>query len=313
MTKITQVKALAYSSIANLGPGFDVFGIAVDFGRDILVARRAKEGIKIQLMNGGFDWIPKKVEKNTAGLVCKHLLKNFEVSGGLELEIWKGVRPSKGLGSSSASASAAVVALNKLLNLGLSKTELVRYASLGEEASAGAPHADNVAASILGGFTIVKSYKPLSVFRIEPPEDLVLSLAVPEIEFNTKLARSVLPEKISIKDMVHNVGHASSLILGALTNDIDLMGRSMEDVVVEPYRSKLIPGYDLVKKYAKEAGASGVTISGAGPSLVAIVDPKKVDPELVSREMRKAFLEVGVDAEARVVKPAPGARILEED
>jgi homoserine kinase len=308
---LSEVKAVAYSSIANLGPGFDVFGIAVDFGRDILVARKAKGGIRIEIKDDGFESIPREVERNTAGLVSKRVLEDFQVSVGLELEIWKGIRPKKGLGSSSASASAAIVALNSLLDLNLSDAELVRYASLGEEASAGAPHADNVAASLLGGLTIVKSYHPLSVLRVEPPKDLVLSIVVPEIEVDTKSARSILPEVVTIKDLVHNVGHASSLVFGAVMGDIDLMGRSMEDVVVEPSRAKLIPGYNLVKRYAMEAGASGVAISGSGPSMVAIVDPRKADPGHVSRQMEKAFMEAGVEAEARVVKPAPGARVLE--
>jgi len=306
-----RVKAKAYSTIANLGPGFDVFGISVDAGYDNVQAETIEKGLEIEISGIGSEKLPTDPDKNTAGLVAKEILGFFQIKKGLKIKIQKGIRPGSGLGSSAASAAALAVALNKLFNLGLSKIELIKYASIGEIAAAGVAHADNVAAAILGGFTIVRTYNPLDVLNIRPPSGIRFCVALPEIEVATKIARSLLPKEVQLTSFVHNVGNASSLVYGMFRGNIDLVGRSMSDVIVEPARASLIPGYELVKKYAKEAGASGVAISGAGPAMVAIVNPRKINPKRVAQNMKKGFMEAGVKSEIFICKPALGSTVLE--
>jgi len=305
-----KVKAMAYATIANLGPGFDVFGICVDIGYDVVELEVTGRESRVEVSGIGSEGIPLDLEQNTAGLVVKQMLKDFNLKKGAFMRIRKGVKPGSGLGSSAASAAAAAVAFDRLFGLRLSQHELIRYASLGEMASAGVAHADNVAPAILGGFTIVRSYDPLDVVKLNPPRGLSLCVAIPDVELPTRVARFVLPNEVPLRSFVHNVGNAASLVVGMAKGDIDLIGRSIDDVIVEPARANLIPGYDSVKKYAKKAGAAGITISGAGPSMVAIVNSKKAGPKQVAQAMKKGFEEAGVKAEAHVSKPAHGAKIL---
>lgn len=312
MGKLTKVKAMAYATIANLGPGLDVFGISVDVGYDVIEIEPTDKESKLEVSGVGANTIPTNFDRNTAGLVAKNMLKFFKVKQGVVMRVQKGVKPGSGLGSSAASAAAAAIALDRLLGLRLSPSELIRYASLGEMASAGVAHADNVAPAILGGFTIVRSYTPLDVVKLNPPKNLLFCIATPNLELPTRAARAVLPKEIPLQHLVHNVGNAASLVVGMIKGDLDLIGRSMNDIIVEPTRAGLIPGYHLVKNYAKEAGAVGVTIGGAGPSMIAVVDPKKVSPKKVAQAMERGFKEAGVKAEANISKPAAGATVVEE-
>jgi homoserine kinase len=305
-----KVKAIAPASSANLGPGFDVFGISLDLGYDTVEAQPEKE-IIIEAASTGPNAIPLNPESNTAGLVAKKLLGDYGIGGGVRLRIQKGVRPGSGLGSSAASAAATVVALDKLFALELPKNKLVEIASVGEIASAGVAHADNVAPAILGGFTIVRSYDPFDVYRIEPPKDLGLCIALPNIKISTRLGRSVLPKELPMKSVIRNLGNASSMVAGMLLNDFDLIGRSLEDYVAEPFRSRLIPGYDLVKRNAKEAGALGTAISGSGPSMISFINTKANLGEKVAEAMRRGFSEAGLDCSTFVSMPAKGAEVVE--
>jgi homoserine kinase len=305
------VKAVAYASTANIGPGFDVFGISLDVGFDTVEARLIEKDVLIEVTGIGASFISRVPSMNTAGLVAEKALKDYDIEGGIGLKIHKGIRPGSGLGSSAASASATAVALSRLFNLNISKQELVKLASIGEIASAGVAHADNVAPSILGGFTIVRSYNPFDIMVVQPPEDLAFCIALPEIVCSTRTARSVLPKEFPIRDVISNLGNASSLVAGMLLRDLKLVGRSMEDRVAEPYRSKLIPGYDAVKRYAKEAGALGVAISGSGPSIIALIDSKESSGKEVREAMKNGFSEAGVRCETFLAKPARGAETVE--
>jgi len=311
MRKLTKVKAMAYATVANLGPGFDVFGISLDIGHDLVEIALTDKESKLEVSGVGARTIPTEFDRNTAGLVTKHMLNDFKVKQGVKIHIQKGVKPGSGLGSSAASAAATAIALDRLLGLHLSQFELIRYASLGEIASAGVAHADNVAPAILGGFTIVRSYTPLEVVKLNPPKNLSFCIATPDLELPTREARAVLPKEIPLQHFVRNVGNAASLVVGMIKGDLDLIGRSMDDIIVEPARARLIPGYHLVKNYAKEAGAVGVTIGGAGPSMIAVVNPKGGSPIKVAQAMKRGFEEAGVNAEATISKPAAGATILE--
>jgi len=304
---------IAPSTTANLGPGFDVFGMALDLSCDRLEASLDGEGVGLEVSSPFRVEVPSDPARNTAGVVARLLLERAGKRLGVRLRLDKGVRPGCGLGSSGASAAAAAVALNELLGLGLSRFELVSYAAKGEAASAGAAHADNVSPAILGGFTLVRSYDPLDVLRLRVPRNLRVAVAIPEIEVpedKTKIARSILPREIPLPHMVRNVGNAAGMIAGLLQGDVALVGRCMSDQVVEPVRARLIPGYDRVKRAAVEAGASGVTISGAGPAMLAVVDSEQVRAEDVAEAMREGFELEGLSAESRVARASNGARIV---
>jgi len=312
-----RVKVVAPSTTANLGPGFDVFGLAHDAFEDILEIEVTSRGeIEVEVGGVNSECISCDLDKNTAGFVANCVAERLPSGYGLRIRIEKGIPVGKGLGSSGASAAACAVGLNKIIGLGLSNDQVIQLAAKGETASAGFPHADNVAASILGGFTIIRSYEPFHAIGLEPPPNLGVAVAVPDVavaQKKTEVARSVLPQSVPMEKMVHNIGQASGMIVGILSGDIDLIGRSMVDVVVEPARSKFVPNYCKVRESALAAGAAGVAISGAGPSMIAIVDEKRTPAIQVAQAMKEAFEAGGVGCRAFSSKPARGAKIIEEE
>lgn len=301
------------ASIANLGPGFDVFSIALENPYDRVTITSISSGVKIKV-NGYQDCIPSDPSKNTAGVVAKHMLNEFSLNSGVLIEIDKRIPPGVGLGSSAASAVAVAFGLNKMFNLKLSYEQLVYLSAKGEVASAGFEHADNVSAAIYGGFVIVKSYKPLEIIHLKTPSNMVVCVAIPKISTppkKTEKARAILPSMIPIEKLVYNVGHAASMAVGFVLGDVKLIGRSMCDGVIEPVRASMIPGYQLVKDAAIKAGACGVAISGAGPSMIAIVDEKDSVSSEVMEAMKQGFKKAGIDAEVFLTKPGKGASLLE--
>lgn len=308
MAKSVTVKAP--SSTANLGPGFDVFGLALNAFYDRVKITKKGKGIKIITS----DSIPSNPQENTAGLVAKNMIKKFKIKDGIEIKIKKGVPAGFGMGSSAASAAATAVAINKLFNLRLDSNSLIKFAGMGEKASAGVVHYDNVAASVLGGFVIVQT-NPLNVIKIEPPKDLALCIAIPKLTIpakKTKLSRSVIPSKISISDSVINLANASAIVIGFMKKDSRLIGKSVVDIIVEPARQHLIPGFSKVKKNAIKAGALGVTISGAGPSVIAFAT-KSSNLKKISAAMIKGFAAVNKKSNIIICKPSKGASILKND
>jgi homoserine kinase len=308
------VEAIAPATSANLGAGFDVFGVALDALSDrVLVERTEGRKIEIEVEGEGSESIPREPGKNTAGIVANELLKLSREKIGLRIRILKGIRPGSGLGSSAASAAATAIAINDLLGINLSPTELIGFAALGEMASAGAPHADNVAAAILGDFIIIASREPLEVFKIKMPDNVEFAIVLPEIKLDTKLARSVLPRSVDLGSMVHNVGRAATFVAGIALNSVEVMGKGMVDAVVEPARARLIPGLNHVKEKALKSGAVGVSISGAGPSVIALVNSKKAKARDVALAMKEAFEEVGVKSLPICAKPGDGAKIVRRE
>jgi homoserine kinase len=308
------VEAIAPATSANLGAGFDVFGVALDALSDrVLVERTEGRKIEIEVEGEGSESIPREPGKNTAGIVANELLKLSREKIGLRIRILKGIRPGSGLGSSAASAAATAIAINDLLGINLSPTELIGFAALGEMASAGAPHADNVAAAILGDFIIIASREPLEVFKIKMPDNVEFAIVLPEIKLDTKLARSVLPRSVDLGGMVHNVGRAATFVAGIALNSVEVMGKGMVDAVVEPARARLIPGLNHVKEKALKSGAVGVSISGAGPSVIALVNSKKAKARDVALAMKEAFEEVGVKSLPICAKPGDGAKIVRRE
>ena len=307
MAKSVTVKAP--SSTANLGPGFDVFGLALNAFYDKVKITKKGKGIKIITS----DSIPLNPQKNTAGLVAKNMLKEFKIKDGIEINIKKGVPAGFGMGSSAASAAATAVAINKLFNLKLDSNSLVKFAGIGEKASAGTIHYDNVAASVLGGFVIVQK-NPLNVIKIEPPRDLALCVAIPKIPVpakKTQVSRSVIPSKISISDSIFNLANAAAIVTGFMKKDSKLIGKSVVDIIVEPARQHLIPGFSKVKKNALNAGALGVTISGAGPSVIAFATSAS-NLKKISASMTKGFAAVNKKSNTIICKPSKGASVIKK-
>ena len=303
---IKSVKVSAPSSTANLGPGFDVFGLALDAFFDQITLTKKNKGLTIVTA----DNIPLNVNQNTAGIVVKAMQKKFKIKSGLELKIKKGVPAGFGMGSSAAAAAGAALAFNKLFNLKLDNNTLVKFAGIGEKGSAGTIHYDNVAASLLGGFVVVKT-KPFDVIRLDAPKDLILCLAIPKIKVpakKTKISRSVIPKTVKISDLTVNLSNAAGIVSGFLIKDTNLIGRSVQDVIVEPARKHLIPGFTKVKSNALKAGALGVTISGAGPSIIAFT--KKSDNlKKIAKSMKDGFRSAKIECDIVICKVSNGPKI----
>ncbi|RLI36877.1 homoserine kinase, partial [Candidatus Bathyarchaeota archaeon] len=206
--------------------------------------------------------------------------------------------------------AAAAVAVDRARGLNLPKLELIRFAAQGEVAAAGFPHADNVSPAILGFFTVISSYRPLKVISLPPPKNVGFVIATPEVSFDTRLARSILPKTVELHRVVYNTGRVATFIAGLTTNNLRLMGMGMSDSIVEPARERLIPGLSDVREAAVEAGAQGVAISGAGPSVIALVDLTEGNAERVAVAMNEAFSRSGVKSQTICTKPGPGARIV---
>jgi homoserine kinase len=285
---IKQIRVYSPGSIANLGPGFDVFGIAIEgLGDTVLLKEKHEPGIEISIQGKGAERIPLDPEKNCAGVILNQVIIKQDLSTGFELDIRKGIPPGKGMGSSGASASATALAVNELLDLKLREEELIELAALGEGAIAGAPHADNVSASILGGFVMVS--ENWDFIRMEAPKfDIVVVAPDIYIENKTRVARKLLPEKVLLKNAIRNINYASRMAVGISKMDPILFGKNISDHLIEPYRAKMIPGFWEVKQAAIEAGAYGCSIAGGGPSLFAVGD----NVYEIGEAMKEAFNEV---------------------
>lgn len=311
------VKVISPSTIANLGPGFDVFGLAHNAFHDIIEIEIVKrQGIDINISGTDSEHISNIPDNNSAGYVANKLSNKLPKGHGLRINIKKGIPVGKGLGSSGASAAGCIVGLNRILDLRLSNNQLVSLAAKGELVSAGIDHADNVAASIFGGFIIIRSYNPLNIMSLTPPSNMAIAIAIPKLPLvknKTRKAREILPSDVPIKSFVHNVGHASTIVAGILLGDVEIVGQGMSDVIVEPIRSRLIPGYDSVKKRALSSGASGVAISGAGLTMIAIVNENKASTLEVAGSMKKAFESEGIACDIMLSKPSKGAKIIEDN
>lgn len=307
--------AVASSSTANLGPGYDVFGLALDAFKDRVSITKTPDRsrqIAIEMTGEIGKSIPSKAEANSAGLVVKKMAQDFDIHYGLDINIVKRVPAGFGMGSSAASAAAAAVAFDRLFSLKLEKTKLVEYAAEGEVASAGTKHYDNVSGSILGGFVIVRTDPELEFIKIDPPKDLVLVIAVPLIKIpkrKTEFARSVLPKEVPIKNVIHNVSNATTIVAGFIFKDIQMIAKGIDDIIVEPARKHLIPGYDAVKRNALESGALAVTISGAGPSMISFLKTDK-NGKHVAESMAAGFKEVKTKSRTFVCHPSSGAKVV---
>ncbi|MFS4448032.1 homoserine kinase [Maribacter sp. 2307UL18-2] len=292
------VKVFCPATIANISCGFDVLGVALDsIGDEMVVRKTSKEGIHITKIEG--QDLPMETAKNVAGVAGMALLEDIGHQGGFEIEIYKQIKAGSGIGSSAASSTGAVWAMNELLGKPYSSLELVKFAMEGERLASGVAHADNVAPALFGGFTLVRSYAPLDIIPIPSPNELYATVIHPQIEVRTADSRKILKTKITLADGIKQWGNVGGLIAGLFTADYDLIGRSLEDHIVEPIRSILIPGFNEVKSEALLAGALGCGISGSGPSIFSFSKGKQT-AEQVGQAMENVYRNIGVDYEIHV-------------
>ena len=302
------VKVFAPATVANVGPGFDILGLALEgIGDEVEMSLSEAGGIKIAMP--GSD-LPTDPSINVAGVAVQALLDELGSSQGLHMTIYKKVLPGSGLGSSASSAAGAVYAANCLLGKPFSKKELVRFAMAGEAASSGKAHADNVAPSLLGGFTLVRSYEPLDVVSLTYPRDLQVIVVHPQIEVKTSDSKKILKKDIALETAIAQWGNVAGLVSGLATSNYELIGRSLQDVIVEPVRSMLIPGFDQLKQFAIIEGALGCSISGSGPSVFALCDHTSKAAK-IGEGFRRLYDDLGIDHYVHISNINPeGAKIL---
>ncbi len=280
------------ATIANLVCGFDILGMALHEPFDIMELVLLDEP-KIIIRNKDNFNLPTDPEKNVAGVVLLSIMERMGNRIGFELEMEKHIKPGSGIGSSAASAAGAAVAANHLLGNIFSDHELVQFAMNGEKLASGVKHADNISPCILGGISLIRSIHPLDIVSITVP-DLFVTVIHPQIEIKTSYARQILRQQVSLKDAIRQWGNIAGLVAGLLQNDPDLIGRSMEDVIIEPVRSILIPGFDELKIKTKEAGALGGGISGSGPSIFMLSKEKQTAIGVES-VMKEVYDKIGID------------------
>lgn len=294
---LDRIKVRVPATSANLGAGFDVFGIALETPFDIIEVEKS-EKTEITVTGRDSRHVPRDPKKNIAGIVASILGKTVKIT------IHRNIPLSSGLGSSAAPAAGLAFALNEMYGLGLSREELVQIAAQGEKAASGAAHADNVAPAIYGGFVIVHKDKIISLH----PGNIGIVAVHPDIIVSTKKARAILPKKISLHDFSFNTGSAASMVVGMMNSDIKLIGESMENRIIEETRGKLIGGYELVKKRALLAGASGVTISGSGPTMIAVC--RMDERENIAEAMTDAFSESLIKSESFITTIGKGIKVI---
>ena len=264
------LKIFAPATVANISCGFDVLGCCLDgVGDEMTIRLSDTPGVRITKIEGAD--LPLDTSKNVAGVAVVALLEKLnDTKSGIEIEIFKKIKAGSGIGSSAASSAGAVWATNKLLGNPFTEKQLVPFAMEGERLASGNAHADNVAPALLGGFTLVRSYDPLDVLKLNTPEDLYMTIIHPQIEVKTADSRKVVKPNVSLKKAITQWGNLGGFIAGLYTNDYNLIGRSLEDVIIEPMRSILIPKFEEVKTTAIKHGALGAGISGSGPSIFAL-------------------------------------------
>lgn len=295
---MNEVRIFSPATVANVSCGFDVLGFCLDgIGDEMIVRTTAEKGIRITKIEG-YD-LPTETHLNVAGVSAQALINHAKPDVGFEIEIYKRIKPGSGIGSSSASAAGSVVAINELLGKPYNKTQLTYFAMMGEAMASKSYHADNLAPGIFGGFTLVKSVEPLEIIELPTPENLFAVIIHPQIEVKTSEARALLPEKVNLKDASTQWANVGSLVHALHTNDYELLGKSLTDVIAEPHRSKLIPFFDEIKLQTIKHGALGTGISGSGPSIFSLCEGLQ-NARIVEKTMRDIYNKTGLAFETYV-------------
>lgn len=300
--EMKSVRVKAPGTVANLVCGFDILGLALAEPSDLMeLALRPEPGVRIRNLDS-FD-LPTEPEKNVAGVVLLSMLEKTGLQTGFDLQVTKHIKPGSGIGSSAASAAGAAVAANHLLGNRFSTDELVQFAMLGEKLASGVKHADNIAPCILGGISLIRSIHPLDIVSVPAPP-LFVTVVHPQIEVRTSDARQILKQQVLLKDAIRQWGNIAGLVTGLMKQDYELVGRSLEDVIIEPVRSILIPGFDQLKLQSKEAGALGGGISGSGPSVFMLSRDQATAAE-VEKRMKAVYERIGIDYHTYVTTVNP--------
>ncbi|MGB0647015.1 MAG: homoserine kinase [Bradymonadia bacterium] len=302
--------AFAPATVANLGPGFDVLGLAVEGAGDTVTVTQADDRrIQIRRISGDDGRLPLNPQANTAAIAARATLKRAGVEMGLLIDIDKGLPIGSGLGSSAASAAAAAVATNGLIGSPLRPMELIEPC-LEAEAVVSGRHADNIAPALLGGLILVRSLSPIDVMRIPTDDSLHVAVVTPLISVETKAARAVLPKQVDMTQAVQNSANLAAMVMALHTRDLSLLSRATVDIFSTPARSHLMPGANAAVKHALDAGALGAAMSGAGPSFFALCSAAEVARRCMNA-MGAAFQNAGCETR-QLISPfnAPGARIL---
>ena len=298
------------ATVANLVCGFDILGLCLHEPADIMEVHLLPERRLVVRSADGYD-LPSDPAQNTAGAPLIELMNSLSEDIGFDVTIHKKIKPGSGLGSSAASAAGAVVAANHLLGGRFSREDLVRFAMFGEKVASGVKHADNVAPCIYGGITLIRSIFPLDIIPVPAPP-LYVTAVHPQIEVKTADARQILRKEVLLKDAIRQWGNIAGLMAGLMQNDYDLIGRSLEDVLIEPVRRILIPGFDELKSSCKEAGALGGGISGSGPS-VFMLSRDEATALRVEGIMKEIYTRIGLDFYTYVTTlNKSGCTIIEE-
>lgn len=289
---MNSVKVLCPATVANLVCGFDVLGMALNSPKDVMHVRLTG-GPGIRICHDDEHGLPTAPEQNVAGVALMALLNEVNGPPGFEVTINKRIKPGSGLGSSAASAAGAVVAANHLLGNLFSREKLVQFAMSGEKLASGVKHADNIAPCIYGGITLIRSIFPLDIVQLNAPP-MYVTVVHPQIEVKTSDARQILRKEVQLKNAIKQWGNIGGLIAGFMKNDYGLIGRSLEDVIIEPVRSMLIPGFDEVKSRCRETGALGGGISGSGPSIFMLSTEESIARQ-VEYVMTEVYMNSGID------------------
>lgn len=287
------IKVFAPATVANLSCGFDVLGCCLEgVGDEMVISLSDTPGVRITKLEGAN--LPMESDKNVASVAVMHQLKALnDTATGIEIEIYKKIKAGSGIGSSAASSAGAVWAVNELLGNPFTPAQLVPFAMEGERLASGNAHADNVAPALLGGFTLVRSYEPFDVLKLNTPKDLYMTIIHPQIEVKTADSRKVVKPNVTLKNAITQWGNVGGLVAGLYTEDYDLIGRSLTDVIIEPLRSILIPKFEEVKKASLESGALGAGISGSGPSIFALSKGKETATK-VAESMKSIYESTGI-------------------
>ena len=296
------ISVFAPATVANVACGFDVLGFAVEQpGDTVKLTLNNTQVVSITSIAGDGGRLPLAAPKNTAGVAIIEYLRHIGKEQGVEISIEKKLPLGSGLGSSAASSAAAVVGINELMGKPLSRKELVPFAMEAERIACGAAHADNVAPAILGGFVLIRSYEPLDIIEIPSPDNLFCAVVNPHIELRTEDARKVLRREVQLHDAIAQWGNLAALIAGLMKPDFNLIGRSLHDVVAEPMRALLIPGFNDIKDAALNAGALGCSISGSGPSVFALCEHSTI-AQNVALAMQQAFAVIDLNSDVYISK-----------
>lgn len=292
------IKVFAPASVGNIGIGFDIMGAALERpGDEIIASKSNTPGVRITKITGAGGKLPYEAEQNTAGVAALRFLEHIGAEKqGIELEIHKKMPLGSGMGSSAASAAAAVYAVSEVLRTGMSKRELLPFAAAGERLVSGGIQLDNVAPSLLGGIMIARDNETFDVHRLHVPKGLFMAVVRPHLELLTREMRTRLSQEVPLASHIQQNANLAGFIIGLYNADIALIGRSLNDVIIEPQRAAFIPGFYDVKAAALDAGALGCSISGTGPAIFALC-PNSLVAENAGISMKKVFEKQKIEAD----------------